>query len=160
MSKFDPVLGPVTVVSIASRVNCEVFHAMQRGVQIGSLRMDWTRAGAHVQATVGHGHGEYMPHIVKRFESTLAYTGRITPFGDFWDMVAYDTPYRTVHADWFFGHRPVIDCIYTVTQSKLVHMGCAVANIASGGLFKSWMKRDEFDKALAAAGLPVKRPPM
>ena len=158
MGKFDASQGPVSLRLIENRTSFEVFQAMQGETPVGAMRLDWTRGGAVVETIDGHGHGAYMQPIVKRFETVLGYNGRVTPFGDFWDMPAYDTPFRTVHAEWFFKHRSVIDAIIVRTQSKIVLMGASVANIAAGGLFRTFSTRPEFDALLSKHSLPGKRP--
>ncbi len=131
---------------------------MQGETPVGTLRLDWTRNGAVVETINGHGHGVYMDPIVKRFDMALAFNGRITPIGDFWEMPAYDPRFRTGHADWFFKHRAVIDAILVCTQSKLVLMGATVVNLAAGGLLRTFSQRPEFDALIAKHGLPGKRP--
>ena len=157
MEKFDASQGIVSLRRIETRTSFELYHAMQGETPVGSLRLDWTRNGAVLETVDGPGYGVYMDPIVKRFDTVLAYTGRIDPFGDFWDMPSYETRFRTDHGSWFVKNRAVINAIIVCTQSKLVLMGSAVVNIGAGGLVKAFSKRDEFDTAVSKHGLPGRR---
>ncbi len=109
----------------------------------GTMRLDWTRQGAMRIIVEGHGHAEYAPPVLRRFETILRTTPRITILADFWEMPGYDSGLRVELSAWGAKHRSSFD-LHVISRSKLVTMGVAVASLAMGGI-SSHTQRSSFD---------------
>jgi hypothetical protein len=150
--------GPVTVRMVSSGPSFEVYQAVQGQTKLGAVRFDWTKSGVILETVSGHAHALFAPLVLKRFNAALTATGRTTQLCDFWGITSYDSDFRLEHTRWGQRHRPMIDAIHILTQSKLVAMGVSVANLAMGGMFTSYTKRNDFNIAAQKLGFPANRP--
>jgi hypothetical protein len=128
-----------------------------------TLRLEWSRAGrvAVVRLTVvGHGHIEFAGPCIRRWEDALRTSERLRFLVDFWSMPTYDSPFRIGLTEWTAEHRGRLEPIHMLTRSPLVRMGAQVANLALGGLIKTYTLRTSFDlavKELDGAPKPSRR---
>ncbi len=80
---------------------------------------------------------------------------RLTLISDFWDMPTYDSAFRLALTDWSLKNRARLGPIHMLTRSQVVNMGTAVANIALGGLIKTYTLRADFSLAVQKLGVPT-----
>jgi hypothetical protein len=118
-------------------------------------RLDWNRRGVARICVTGHGHVDFSPPAIRRWDGTLRMADRPVILIDFWDMPTYDSGMRLQMTPWGAKHRQNVD-FHVCTRSRLVLMGLAVANIAMGGLMKVHEKRAEFDAFCITHGLPAR----
>jgi hypothetical protein len=121
-----------------------------------SMRVDWNRTGAVRITVTGHGHVEYAPPAIARWDAALASGSRPVMLIDFWGMPTYDSGMRVQMTGWGVKHRSEAD-FYVCTQSKLVLMGLAVANLALSGLLHVIEERQQFDIICVKKGLPLRK---
>jgi hypothetical protein len=121
----------------------------------GALRLDWNRQGVVTATVLGHGHADYGHHVTRRWDAVIRTSAKIVFLLDFWDMPTYDSGMRTVMTTGVLKHRSSAEPSHVVTRSKLVGMGVAVANLATGGLFTIHSARVGFDLVVKKNGLPV-----
>jgi hypothetical protein len=121
----------------------------------GAMSLRWTDQGAIYVAVDVHGDRLLSPLMTRRADTLLA-RARLKFFFDFWQMPTYDSEMRTEWPGFLVTHRARVDEIHVVARSKLVAMGVAVANIALGGVIKSYpAPMGPFEKALTQAGLKL-----
>jgi hypothetical protein len=122
------------------------------------MRLDWSRTGAVRILVVGHGHAEFAPPALKRFDLTMRSLGKLAVLADFWDMPTYDSGLRVELTKW--GTTPERRGkfeIHVLSRSKLVTMGVTVASLALAGL-TSYSARMDFDRFAQKQGLPINPP--
>ncbi len=122
----------------------------------GGMRIDWTKKGAVRFIVIDYGYAGYAPAITKRWSNAilLATEGKIDALVDFWDMTGYDSQFRIETQTWGQQHPKNLGKVMLLTRSKLVSMGAAVANLAIGGVLKTFTRKDEFDRESSKLGLP------
>ncbi len=79
--------------------------------------------------------------MARRYQEASRLAPQITIYIDFWDMVSYDSPFRTDTTSWATRHLSQIAMIHAATQSKIVSMGLSVVNLALGGFVKLHSKK-------------------
>jgi len=121
-----------------------------------SMRIDWNRTGAVRITVTGHGHADYSQPALARWDAALGSGSRPVMLIDFWGMPTYDSGMRVQMTGWGVKHRSEAD-FYVCTQSKIVLMGLAVANIALSGLLHVFEERQQFDIACVKKGLPLRK---
>jgi hypothetical protein len=126
------------------------------GPDKSTMRLDWTRKGVVRITVTGHGHGGFAPPAIARWDAALRCGSRPVNLIDFWDMPTYDSAMRTQMTPWGVKHRTEAD-FFVTTKSRIVLMGLAVANLATGGLLKVYEKRPEFDMICLKQGLPSRK---
>ena len=57
---------------------------------------------------------------------------------------------------WGTQHRPDIDQVHLLAQSRVVQMGAAIANIALSGLINIYSDRESFNAAVLRFGLALR----
>lgn len=80
------------------------------------------------------------------------------PLHVYWDLSAvtnYHSDVRVELTRVFAANRPKVASVVVLTQSKLVTMGVAVANLALGGLVRPVKTRAEFETLIAQARVGV-----
>lgn len=120
----------------------------------GAMRNDWVRGGIMRGILRGHGHAEFAAPLVRRWDALLKSDGKVTIFGDFWEMTTYDSGFRVETSGWLVKHRNDLAAVHVVTQSKLVSMGIAVVNLALGGIYTVHTSYADFERAARRYGLP------
>ncbi|HWA73378.1 MAG TPA: hypothetical protein VG937_13625 [Polyangiaceae bacterium] len=121
----------------------------------GAMSLTWTEQGAIYVSVDVHGDRSLSPLMVRRADTLIART-RMKFFFDFWQMPTYDSEMRTEWTGFLVTHRARVDEIHVVARSKLVAMGVAVANLALGGIIKSYpAPTGPFERALNRAGLKL-----
>lgn len=121
----------------------------------GTMNLDWTESGALLVVLAGHGDRVLAPLMTRRAD-LLAARSRMRFFFDFWQMPTYDSEMRTEWTSWLVKHRSRLDGVHVVARSKLVSMGVSVANLALGGIIKSYPATSgPFALAAKAAGLEL-----
>lgn len=121
----------------------------------GTMTLNWTESGTMLIVVGTHGDRALAPLMTRRADLIVA-RSRIRMFFDFWTMPTYDSEMRTEWTNWLVSHRERLDAIHVVARSKLVAMGVSVANLALGGIIKSYPAAEgPFAKALKEAGLEL-----
>lgn len=64
-------------------------------------------------------------------------------------MTGYDSDARQALTAWTDRQRPHLRGIHILVHSKIVAMGIAVANLATGGITVTYASRTEFESVLA-----------
>jgi hypothetical protein len=126
-----------------------------KGPDGATSRLDWNRRGVVRICVDGHGHADFSPPTIRRWEAAIKMAERSVILIDFWRMPTYDSGMRIQMTAWGTKHRPETD-FHVVTTSKLVRMGLAVANIAMGSLMKVYDTRQDFDVLCTKHGLPTR----
>ncbi len=126
-----------------------------RGPGGSAIRIDWTRQGICRLIHVGHAHGDYPSLYLPYVKTTLAYTGRLTWFIDYWDSGNYDTKYRIDMVAWGRANLDKIDNLHVLARTPMIRMGVSVANLAMGNIFTLHSARAPFDIAAKNAGFPL-----
>jgi hypothetical protein len=124
--------------------------ATGRGWQIegGNLGIWLPGKDLLVVQIAGHGGEEFVTPIGQAFDQALESSGSVRMYFDVGKLHKYDSPLRTRLTTRFLRDRGRIAGIDILVQSKIVSMGVAVANLALGGLIKSYARRPDFDSAL------------
>jgi hypothetical protein len=123
----------------------------------GTMTLTWTESGSLLVVVGTHGDRVLAPLMTKRADA-MVLRSRMMLFFDFWTMPTYDSEMRTEWTSWLVSHRARLDGLHVVARSKLVSMGVSVANLALGGIIKSYpAATGPFEKALKAAGLEPAR---
>jgi hypothetical protein len=124
----------------------------------GTLALRWNESGALHIALNGHGDRRLAPVVLRRKNAIVA-CDKIRLFYDFSLMPTYDSEMRTEWTSWLVHHRARVQEIHIVARSKLVAMGVSVANLALGGMIKSYGTADgPFTKAMREASIePAER---
>jgi hypothetical protein len=123
------------------------------GPDNATMRLDWTRKGAVRFTVSGHGNAGFAAPAIARWDAARRSGSRPVNLIDFWDMATYDSGLRVQCTAWGVKHRADAD-FFVCTRSRIVLMGLAVANLATGGLLKVHEKRPEFDALCVKHGLP------
>lgn len=119
------------------------------------MTLKWTDSGAIYVVVDTHGDRLLSPQMTRRAD-TLVTKGGIRFFFDFWQMPTYDSEMRTEWTAFLVKHRARIAEIHVVARSKLVAMGVSVANLALGGIIKTYpVPGGAFERALNGAGLKL-----
>jgi hypothetical protein len=119
------------------------------------MTINWTSSGGLLVVVAVHGDRVLAPLMTQRADTIVA-RGRVRIFFDFWDMPTYDSEMRIQWTNWLAKHRARLDEIHIVARSKLVAMGVSVANLALGGIIKSYpAPTGVFLHSLKAAGLSL-----
>jgi hypothetical protein len=118
----------------------------------GSVAIRWKREVLTARIT-GHGDRLLIPHIVARMETVVRQAERIRALYDVWDMASYDSELRTELTRWFLEHRSHLDAIEVVARSKIVLMGISVANLALGGIVRTYDSHESFQVELRRRGI-------
>lgn len=119
----------------------------------GTLSLAWTEGGALHIVVEGHGDRRFAPIATRRKDAIVSRT-EVRLFYDFWRMPTYDSELRTDWTSWLVRHRARVVEIHVVARSKLVAMGVSVANLALGGIIKTYpAKEGPFAKAMREAGI-------
>jgi hypothetical protein len=121
----------------------------------GTMRLDCTRQGVVRIIVSGHGHAEFVPAVLRRWDGAIRAAGSMTLLVDFWDMPAYDSGLRVPLQGWGVSHRSQVEAIHFLSRSKLVAMGAAVSNLALGGMITMHNQQGSFDAVAKKLGLPV-----
>jgi hypothetical protein len=124
----------------------------------GRARLNvWAIRPLLVIQVIGFGDGAFGPPIVAAFESLLPSAQSLNVFFDFFAMHNYDSTLRTLLTQRFRADLPRIASLDVCTDSKLVAMGVAVANLSLGGIIRLYRERaplfSALDSAAAHAGL-------
>lgn len=120
----------------------------------GVMRLEWNRQGGLRMIVVGHGHAEYAEPILRRYDAGVRGPGKLVLLVDWWDMTAYDTPFRVEQTNWGIAHRGKFD-LHILQRSKLVAMGVTVASLALP-MMKTYTRRPDFDRLVQAHGFSLK----
>lgn len=113
-----------------------------------TMRLDWSRAGIVVFTVVGYGHAEFGPPCIRRWSDALRTSERLTSVTDFWDVSGYDSRLRIELTEWLLERRSRLEPLHLLARSPIVRMGAAVANLALGGLIKTYALRANYDAAV------------
>jgi hypothetical protein len=116
------------------------------------MHLDGSRKGIVSLTVVGHGHAELVTPCVRRWNEALRTSERLTLLIDFWDMPGYESFFRVGLTEWGLEHRARLEPIHLLARSPLVRMGVSVANLALGGLIKTYALRASYDVAVASLG--------
>lgn len=119
----------------------------------GTMVLRWTERGVIGISVQGHGDRGLVPMAVRRTDALLSAHGSLALYYDFWHMPTYDSEMRSEWTAWASQHRPQVTGLHVLQRSKFVAMGVSVANLALGGLIRSYTERRPFLTALRAAGL-------
>jgi len=161
VAAFSPKEGAVTAVSVEAGPTFEVFAALQNGNYVGSYRADWTRGEpgtpvALLTSVVGHGHAAYGGLPSKRIDKMFGYRhGPVRWLGDYFEMDTYDSELRLQWTELVKKYE--YTSIELLMRSRLVAMGVAVVNLATGGVVKTYTDRAKFEAVVQQYGLPAKR---
>jgi hypothetical protein len=116
----------------------------------GQLRM-WTSASVvqsemagHLDVALGHAFLSY-------FEPLLTRGDVLTGLHDWSRMTGYDTEARKLLTRWTGEHRASFRRIVIYTQSRLVRMGIATANLVLGSFVEAVGTREALDLLIAQA---------
>lgn len=89
---------------------------------------------------------------IGRFNDRLIRAGKKPLiFNDWEEMTGYDSDSRPPLTEWTARNRESLRGINILVHSKLVAMGIAVANLATGGITKTFSSRAEFEQTIAQA---------
>lgn len=118
------------------------------------MRIDWTKKGAVRFAVQQYAYTGYAAPVLKRWTAALPMAGenKVDILVDFWDMEGYDSQFRIETQEWGRTRQKSLGKVYLLTRSKLVSMGAAVANLAIGGLLRTFTRKDEFDRECTRLG--------
>lgn len=120
----------------------------------GGMRLDWTKRGAVRFAVQQYAYTGYAAPILKRWTGAIpmAEHGKVLFLLDFWDMDGYDSQFRIETQTWGRVHQVNLGKVALLTRSKLVSMGAAAANLAIGGMLKTFTQKAEFERECTRAG--------
>jgi hypothetical protein len=99
-----------------------------------------------------HGEGEFAERIIPIFDQLLTSTDRVHVFFHMPMMRTYDSKLRTALTDRFLPDLKRLAALHTLTGSRIVAMGVAVANLALGRIITVHRAADTFMDALRLAG--------
>jgi hypothetical protein len=117
-------------------------------------RLDWSSRGVVRLCVAGHGHADFAPPTMRRWDDATRMGVRPLLLLDFWDMPTYDSGMRWRMTPWGVKHRNDAD-FHVLTRSKAVLIGLAVANVAMSGVMKIYEKRPDFDALCDRHGVPA-----
>jgi hypothetical protein len=120
----------------------------------GTMHIHWTRQGVVRIAVNGHGHAEFAPAVIRRWDGAVRAAGKMTLLVDFWEMPGYDSGLRVALQGWGVKNRAQVESIHFLSRSKLVSMGAAVTNLALGGMIVMYDKQPPFEAEAKKLGLP------
>jgi hypothetical protein len=96
----------------------------------------------------GHARAEAVPPALAELARIVKADPGFDYFYDLWSLQVYDSPVRVDLTDF---HRKVgLRSLHTLTRSRVVAMGVAVANLALGNRITVHSSRESFDQRLAA----------
>jgi hypothetical protein len=118
---------------------------------LGALEIWLAAPGVVVQRVRGHA-GLKIAQAISDFNDRLILSG-VHPliFDDWMELSGYSTEARVLLTAWAIKRRSGIRGIHVLVKSKLVAMGLAIANTATGGLAKTYASRLDFEEALGDA---------
>jgi hypothetical protein len=155
MDLRDSAPEPSALRKIESSATFEVWQ-----VQSSTMRFDASRKGIVMLTLVGHGYAEFGALCIRHWNEALRRSDRLTLLVDFWDAPGYDSPLRVALTEWTVEHRSQLDTIHVLARSPIVRMGISVANLALGGLVKTYSLRASYDvavKSILASADPARR---
>jgi hypothetical protein len=95
----------------------------------------------------GHARSEHVPSALAQLAHIVKGNAGFNYFYDLWDLHVYDSPVRIDMTNY---HRTVgLRSLHTLTRSRVVAMGIAVANLALGNRITVHSSRESFDDRLA-----------
>ena len=97
---------------------------------------------------VGHLTEEVSRGLNLESEKFLVSTRRNLIFCDWYEMTGYDSGARIASTEWVERHRASLERFHILFRSKLVSMGVAVANIATGGILQPTSNLAVFENEL------------
>jgi hypothetical protein len=96
----------------------------------------------------GHARAEAVPAALAELTRIVKGDGGFDYFYDLWNLRVYDSPVRVDLTEF---HRKVgLRSLHTLTRSRVVAMGVAVANLALGNRITVHSSRESFDQRLGA----------
>ena len=98
--------------------------------------------------------------LLPDLQAALTQAGSIEFFADAGRMDAYDSQFRIGWVNWFIKNKKNFVDIHVLVQSKLGRMGVSVANLATGGMLRSYDSVASFDAALRKRVPTWKREPI
>jgi hypothetical protein len=143
MGLRDSPPEPSAPRKVESGTACEVWQ-----VQSNTMRIDWSRKGIIVLTLVGHGNGEFAAPCLRRLNEALRASERLKLAIDCWEAPGYDTALRIALTEWMVEHRSRIEQIHVLARAPMVRMGVSVANLALGGLIKTYALRPSYEVAV------------
>ena len=118
---------------------------------LGALEIWLAAPGVVVQRIRGYGSVK-IAEAIADFNDRLISAG-VQPliFDDWMELTGYSTGARVTLTAWAIQRRRRIRGIHVLVKSKLVSMGLAISNTATGGLATAYANRLDFEAALADA---------
>jgi hypothetical protein len=105
-------------------------------------------AGVVLLVMKGHARAEALPEALAELARFVKSEPGFDYFYDLWNLRVYDSPVRVELTD--FHRRVGLRSLHTLTRSRVVAMGVAVANLALGNRITVHSSRESFDQRLAA----------
>jgi hypothetical protein len=116
----------------------------------GSVALTTPAPGVIVFKMRGHVTAEIVPPLLVLLEKFGAAAGPTQFFYDLWDMHGYDSALRVQLTNFHLRNRGHLRSLHACSQSRLVKMGVAVANVVLGIIVQHDM-RSSFEAALRRA---------
>jgi len=85
----------------------------------------------------GHASADLTPAFLQAVEQRIAKGIRVHWFGDYSEMVSYDSQLRIGLSNFVNTHKANMDQLCILVRSRLVAMGVSVANLAVGGRIRA-----------------------
>jgi hypothetical protein len=121
------------------------------GIWKGSQgEVEISRCGSAVALVRMAGAAEHgaAPVIEVALSSLFAGGHSLHTFWDLRDLVQYHSNVRVVSTNVLLNNRPRVLSVHTLSNSKIVSMGVAVANLALGGIIENHTTAASFEAAL------------
>jgi len=113
--------------------------------KLDGARVWWrSRGEAAENVVVGHMTKPLAEYLQKRFDALIAAHGGTVAFQDWFDAPTYDPEFRSSWQRWLARQRR-IRAVHCLTNSRLVRMGLAVANLAYPSVgFLTYTRRADY----------------
>ncbi len=121
--------------------------AIWKGSQ-GEVEISRVGSSVALLRMVGVAEHAAAPVIEVALSSLFAGAHSLHTFWDLRDLVQYHSAVRVVSTNVLLNHRSSVLSVHTLSTSKIVAMGVAVANLALGGIVENHTNAASFEGAL------------